>query len=204
MGFEGTVEARFVDVHRIGILHREFAHPEESALGPRLVSKLGLELVPGLGEFLIRAKFAGQVGKDLLVGHPQADITAPAILELEHLAAHFRPAPAAIPDFPGMEAGQTKFLGPAAIHLLANDLFDLLEHPLSQGQQGIDTRHQLAHETGTHQQLMAHRLGVGRVIAQGRYEDSRPEQGILLEYPEGYGLESWGENSRRSAHWPAG
>ena len=203
MNFEGAVEAGFIDVHRVGILHGEFTHPEQATLRARLVAKFCLELIPGLGQFLVGPQFAGEVGEDFFVGHPQAHLGPPTILELEHLAAHLRPTPAALPNFARVERGQPEFLGPGPVHLLANDSLDLVEHAMAQGKQRVDPRHQLAHEASANQQLVAHRLGVSGVIAQGGNEDFRPKQRIFLQQAGRMHRQRADDNSRRRAGWPA-
>ena len=54
------VEPRRVDVEGIAVLHDELAHAQQSRLGPRLVAKLGLDLVPDLRQLLVAAQFAAR------------------------------------------------------------------------------------------------------------------------------------------------
>ena len=67
------VQARLVDVERVGVLHQELAHTQQARLGARLVAKLGLDLVPDLRELFVAAQLVcGDLGHDLLVSHGEA------------------------------------------------------------------------------------------------------------------------------------
>ena len=182
MRLEGHVEALFVNVHGVGVLHGELTHPKQSALGSRLIPELALELVPDLGEFLVGAQFASEMRKDFLVGHAQTHLGPTTVFELKHLTAHLGPAPAALPDFARMQGGQAEFLGTDPVHLLADNSLDLVQNTMAQGKQRIDPRHELTHETCAHQEFMALRLGIGRVVTQGGNEGLRPAQWVLLRY----------------------
>ena len=94
----GDVEAGVVDVEGVGVLHDELADAKEAGFGAGLVAKLGLDLVPDLGELLIAAQFvAGDGGHDLFVGHAEAEVGAFAVLEAKHVFAHDGPAARLLP-----------------------------------------------------------------------------------------------------------
>ena len=71
-----------------------------------------------------------------------------------------------------MEGGQQELLTAGVVELLPDDLLDLVQHPQSQGQEGVHTRCQSADVAGPDQQLMAGHLGVGGRLAEG--SDQQP------------------------------
>jgi hypothetical protein len=100
-----------------------------------------------------------------------------AVSQPEHLVAHRLPAPRLLPEIGGMQRRKPELLCADAIHLGAHDRGDLLAHAKPEGQQRVDARHELANEAGPHQQLVAHRFGVGRIVAQGGNESLSPTHG---------------------------
>jgi hypothetical protein len=173
---EGAVEARLVQVERVGVLHHELAHAQQARLRARLVAELALELVPGLGELPVGAQLAGEMGEDLLVGHAQAQLGAAPVLQAEELLAHQLPAAAALPDLRRVQAGQLELLGPDGVHLLADHFADLAADALAQRQERVAPRHELADQARAHQELVARGLGVGRIVAQRGDEGLGPAQ----------------------------
>ena len=94
----GDVEAGFVDVEGVGVLHNELADAEKAGFGAWLVAELGLDLVPDLGELLVAAELvAGDGGHDLFVRHSEAEVGAFAVLEAKHVFAHDGPAAGLLP-----------------------------------------------------------------------------------------------------------
>jgi len=51
----GFVQAGFVDVEGIGVLHQELARPHDTEARPDLVAELGLDLVKGHRQLLVAA-----------------------------------------------------------------------------------------------------------------------------------------------------
>ena len=139
-----------------------------------------LELVPDLGKRLVGTKLCRVMGEDLLVGHPQGHVRVPTVLESKHLFADRVPAAGLLPDLLRMETGQPELLGPDPLHLLADDRLDLPQAPKGERRHRVATGHQLADVARPHEELVAHGLGVGGVVSQGRNEGARPAQGILL------------------------
>ena len=99
-------------------------------LRPRLIAKLGLNLIPDLRQLLVAAQFfARDIGHDLFVRHAQAQIGALAVFQAKHVVAHHRPASAGLPNLARMQRRQIELL-PNLVHLLADDAHDLVERPL--------------------------------------------------------------------------
>ena len=167
----GGVQAGLVHVERVGVLHEELAHAQETGFRPRFVAELGLDLIPDLGELFVAAQFAaGDGGHDLLVRHAEAEVAAEAVLQPEHVVAHHVPAAGFLPDLGRIQRGQVHLLPADGVHLLAHDLLDLEERALGQEQVAVDAGGKLAHVAGAQQQLMAGDLGFGGILAQGRDE----------------------------------
>ena len=98
---EGRIEAGLVEIERIGVLHREFAHSEQAALGSGLVTELGVHLVPDLRKRLVGGDFLGEVGEHLLLGHAEA-FSAPLRSVTRNISS---PMTSQRPDFFQREAG---------------------------------------------------------------------------------------------------
>ena len=134
----GLVEAGGVDIEGVGILHEELADAKEAGLGAGLVAKLGLNLVPDLGQLLVAAELvAGDGGHDLFVGHGEAEVGALAVLEAEHVLAHACPAAGFLPDLGWIDGGQEELLADG-VHLLADDGDDLVDAALAEREIGVD------------------------------------------------------------------
>ncbi len=166
VALEGAVQPLRVQVERVRILHGELAHAHESRLGARLVAKLGLDLVPDLGELLVAPQLARHRGEDLLRRHAQNQVGVPAVLQPEHLLADGIPATTAPPDLARVQRRESALLGAHGIHLVAYDGGDLVAHAHAQGQQRVDSRHELPNEAGAHQKLVADGFGIGGIVAK--------------------------------------
>ena len=74
-------EVLLVGVEAVGVLHGEFAHPDQSGAGPRLVAVLGLDLVEHDRELVAVEFGAHEVDDSLLVGHRQQHRLVVAVAE---------------------------------------------------------------------------------------------------------------------------
>ncbi len=167
----GNVKPGGIDVERVRILHDELPHPQQPGPGPRLIAKLGLNLIPDLRQLLVTAQlFARDLGHDFFFGHAQAEIGALAVFQAKQVVAHHRPAPAGLPKLARMQRWQVKFLADL-VHLLADDGDDLVERPVSQKKIGVNSGSQLANVTRPDQKFVAGDLGVRRSLAQRRNKE---------------------------------
>ncbi len=180
----GEIEAGFVDVEGVGVLHDELADAEEAGFGAGLVAEFGLDLVPDLGELLVAAEFfAGDVGHDLFVGHGEAEFSTFAVFEAEHVVAHDGPASAGFPDFFGVEGGEEELLADA-VHLLADDGDDFVDGAVTEEEVGVDACAQLADISGAQEEFVAGDFGVGGGFAEGGDEETGPAvHGQVLRFP---------------------
>ena len=82
-----------------------------------------------------------------------------------------RVAPGRLPELRGGEHGHEHLLPPDRVHLLADDLDDLLVHAPAERQERPHARAHLPDVAAAHEQLVRDRLGVGGRLAQGRDEE---------------------------------
>ena len=174
---ERRIEAGLVEIERIGVLHREFAHSEQAALGSGLVTELGVHLVPDLRKRLVGGDFLGEVGEHLLLGHAECVLGSLAVGDAEHLVAHDLPAARLLPEGGGVHRGQLELLTADGIHLLTDDLGDLAKDPPAQRQHRVMAGVQLADEATPDQQSVTRGFGIGGSIAKRGGVEVRPAHG---------------------------
>ena len=162
------LQGLFAHVEAVGVLHDELARAQHAALGARLVAFLGLDVVPHLRQLLVAVDLArGEPGDDLFVGHGEDHVGALAVLEAEHLAADGVEAAALLPDLCRLQDRHEHLLAADRVHLLADDLLDLLHHAPAGRQVHVDAGGELAHEAGADHQLVADGLRAGRILFHG-------------------------------------
>ena len=158
----------FAHVEAVRVLHDELARAQDAALGPRLVALLGLEVVPELRELLVAVDLPRrQPGDDLFVRHGERHVGALAVLEAEHLVADGVPAAALLPELRRLQHRHEHLLAADGVHLLADDLLDLLHDAPAGRQVHVDAGGELAHEAGADHELVAHGLRAGRILFDG-------------------------------------
>ena len=184
------LQALGVAVEGVGVLHDELARPQHRRARARLVALLRLEVVEDLRQVAVRAHDRRHVERDvLLVRHRQHELGAPAVLQLEQLRD--RVAAAALPQL-GRVQDRHQHLQPAdRVHLLADDLHDVLVHPPARRHPGPEPGAELADHARADEQLVRERLRVGGRLLLGREE--------VLGEP----CHAPGEPSRREARPPA-
>ena len=162
-----NVQARCVDVERIGVLHRELAHPQQTALWARLVAELGLDLIPDLRQLFVAAQQPARDGRHrFFVGHRETQGPAEAVFQAEKIVAHRVPAGRFFPDFGWIQGGQVKFLRADRIHFPAHDGRDLQQRPLRQEQVAVDSGGKLADVARAQKESVAGDFRFGRVLPQ--------------------------------------
>ena len=129
--FVAAVEAGFIQIKAVAVLHDELADAQEAGAGAGFVAEFGLDLVPGLRKLLVAVELiAGDVGHDLFMGHAEAEVCAFAILEAKHSVAHDGPAAGLAPEVGGMDGGEEEFLADA-VHFFADDGDDAVDGALA-------------------------------------------------------------------------
>ncbi len=125
-----------------------------------------MNLIPNLWKLFVRRELGGDRGEDLLVGHPENYLARLSVEEPEHLVAHDVETPGLPPYLGGMQRREEELLATDGVHLFLNDLADLAPRPIGQWQEGVDASHQLADECCPNEQLVAHGLRIGWVVAK--------------------------------------
>jgi hypothetical protein len=84
-----NIETGGIDVEGVGVLHHELPHAQQAGLWPRLIAKFRLNLIPDLRQLLVAAQlFAGDLGHNLFMCEPEAEIAAFAVFQAEKIFAH--------------------------------------------------------------------------------------------------------------------
>ncbi len=167
---ERAVEALFVAVERVRVLHHELADAQQAAARTLLVPLLRLEVVEDLREVAVRAELAHVERDRLLVRRGEHELPLRAVAQLhEHVEGVV--AAASLPELSRRQDRHRHLLSADRVHLLADDLHDLLVHAPAGGKVRPETGADLPDQPGPHEQLVRDGLGVGRVLAQRREEE---------------------------------
>ena len=175
----GLDETFLVKRKGVGVLHNEFAATNQAGTRTELVAILGLNLVQGNRQILVRGiQVLDQQSEHLLMGRRQQVIGLMAVLQAEDVVAVFLPAVGGLIRLAWQQAGEVHFLGVDGGHFLADDVLDLVQHVQPQRQPGPDAGGRLAQVAGTLQQLVGYHIGVGGVFAQRAQKHSRHTKSI--------------------------
>src|SRR5215217_4640653 len=139
------VEPPLVPVETVCVLHGEFASPDQARPRSRIVPELGLYLIHEPGQPLVRVHLArGKAGDYLLVGHRQDHLPVPAVAESDQLLSRRTVTAGSLPYTGRLYDGHRQLLPTRRIHLLSQNLLDLVDRPLCQRQIRKDPRRQLS------------------------------------------------------------
>ena len=163
------VQALLVAIEGVGVLHDELARAQQPRARARLVALLDLEVVEAERQLAVGAHHLCDVLRDrLLVRHRQHVLRALAVLELEQLGD---PVPAAaLPQLCGQHHRHQQLLAADRVHLLADDLHDVLVHAPAGRQERPQARADLADQARADHQLVRERLSVRGRLLLGRQE----------------------------------
>ena len=165
----GNVSTRLVLIKGIEILHDELAAAHESEARTNLVAILVLNLVQKERQLLVGAHLIAHERRDhLLVRRAETEFTAMAVLQAKHLLSEYAPTPRLLPDLRRLHDRHAQLLPARRIHLLADDLLDLLYRAPRQRQIRIDTARRLTDHSRAQHETMTRDLSVGRHLAQRR------------------------------------
>ena len=172
------VRAFGIDVEGVGVLHQELLRAHEAEARPDLVAELPLDLVDRDRQLAVGADDAlDEVGHHLLGRRRERVVVGAAILEAEHTGAHRLPAAGGLPELGGLEDRHYDLLGAGAVHLLADDALDLVQHAHSERQVGVEAAGGFLHESGADHELVRVDFGVARVLPERLYHQLRPFHG---------------------------
>ena len=167
-----ALQISLVCVETVGVLHREFARADQSRPRTRLVAVLGLNLIEHHRQLLVAVELgAHQVDDRLLVGHRQNHRLLVAVAETQQLRADRLVPPGLLPEVRRKHHRHQHLLPVDAVHLLADDRFNLSDDPLPRRQQRIDSRRHRADVAAANQKFVTDSLRVLRILL-----DPAPDQ----------------------------
>ena len=157
-----------VDVEGVGVLHHELTRPHDAEARSDLVAELGLDLIEVHRELAVALELAAcDVGDHFLVRGSETERPVVAVREAQQLGPELVPAPRFLPELRRLHHRHYELDRARAIHLLADDGFDLAQHAQPHRQPGIQARRQTPDESRPQHELVAHDLGIRRHVAQG-------------------------------------
>jgi hypothetical protein len=161
-----------VTVEGVGILHRELAAPHQAEARPPLVAELGLDVVEIFRQLLVAAQLlAGDVGHHLFAGGLQREVALVPVLEAQQLGAHLVPAAGLLPQLGRLHQRHQQFDRAGPVHLLADDVLDLADHPQAHRQVVVDAGAEPLDQARTHHQPVADHFRVGGRFLLGGDEE---------------------------------
>ncbi len=164
-----------VAVECVRILHHELARPQHAGPRPRLVALLDLEVIKGQWQLAIGLHSRRDVpGDDLLVGHREHHVGAPAVLELEQLLDLV--AARSTPRLGRVQDRHQHLLAADRIHLLAHDLHDPLVYAPAGRQPRPQSGADLPDQACADHQNVRQSLGVGWRLALSGEEVGRQQR----------------------------
>ena len=153
----------------VGVLHDELAAAHQAKAGTELIAELVLNVIQVNGQLLIGAQLVAHQGRDgLLVRGAQHKLATMTVVKAHELLAIGIDTAGLTPQLGIDHNGHHELLGAGGVHLVAHDVLDLTNRAPSERQIGIETGGLLADHTGTKQQTMACKLGVGRILFERR------------------------------------
>jgi hypothetical protein len=125
-------------------------------------------VVPELRQFPVRADLAGVERERLLVGEGQEELPPGPIGHVEELGNPV--APRRLPQLDRGQQWAEELLPADCVHLLADDLLHLAVDPPAEWEVRPQPGADLSDEPAPDEELVADRLRVGGILAQGRQE----------------------------------
>jgi hypothetical protein len=168
-------------VEGVRVFHDELAAAHEAGARAHLVAELRLDLIEVERQRAVARDVApDHVDDDLLVGRPDEEVGALAVLEAQELRSVPVPAPALLPQLRRHRGRQQHLLRARAVHLVADDVLHLLQHPPAQRQKGVHAGGDPADETAADHEHVAHDLSVRGALLQGGHERAGKTHGSGL------------------------
>ena len=189
-----------VAVEGIGVLHREFAPAHDAEARPAFVTELGLDVIPVDRQLAVALDLlARDVGDHLFRGRLDDEIAVMAIFDAQQLRAVLLPTTRFLPELGGLHHRHQQLDRPGAVHLLADDLFDLANRAQAHGHVVVNARGELFDHAGAQHEFLRHHFGVGgRFFERGNEElggfhRTRPRAGRAGEFASPESVTSCGK-----------
>ena len=167
----GAPRRRLVDIEGIGVLHQEFAPAHDAEARPLLVAELPLDMVEVLRQVAIGADRGTEDLRDhVLIGRAVEQFALVPVLDAQHFRTIGIVTPRLAPEIGELQRRHQQFDRPRPVHLLADDLRDLLQHAEAERQPGVDARGFLPDHAGAQHQPVRDDLGLFGIFAENRQE----------------------------------
>ena len=138
--FVRNVQARVVNVERIRVLHDELTPAQQPRAWPGFITVLGLDLVQVSRQILVRrVQVLDQQREDFFVGGSQKVVGLFTVLEAENTFTESFPPTGLFIRLSRQQRREVDFLRPCLVHFIANNSFDLVQHPQPQRQPRVDS-----------------------------------------------------------------
>ena len=157
-----------IGMEGVGVLHDELARTHHAEARPHLVAELELDLVEVDRQLAIAFDLAPRDIRDhLFVGGPEHEVALVAILQAQQLRAEFLPATRFLPELGRLDRRHQQLQRSGAVHLLADDGFDLAQRAQPERQPAVDPGRDAANHAGAQHQLVADDISLGRRLLDG-------------------------------------
>ena len=159
----------FVTGEAVGQTVKKLADSEQPCARPRLVPILRLEVVEHLREIAVRADLTRVERDRLLVRHREHEALVVPVGELEDLRVLVTAG--RLPELGRRQHRHQHLLGADGVHLLADDLDDLLVDAPAERQERPHAGAHLADVGAADEQLVTDRFRIGRILPERREEE---------------------------------
>ena len=145
-----------VTVKAVAVFHCELTDSDQACSGTGVVTPLCLNLENQQRKTLVGINYASsKVCTALFMSHCKTHVAVLAVFEAGHFAVNTVETACLLPDIAGVYHRHKNFLGSNALHLLANNGFNLLYRSEAKRQKGKDTGSILLNKTGSKQVFIA-------------------------------------------------
>ena len=191
------IQAGFIGVEAVGVLHNELAAAHERKTRAALVAELHLNLVEVLRQVFIAAKLVvHEIGHDFLVRGTKAELVVVAVGHAQKLGAVNVPAARTMPQLSGLHERHKNFLAAVGIHFLTHDGLDFANNAHAERQEGVQAGGFLANHARANEQLRRFDVGVRRVFLQrGSVDVAHAQNGLFANVCHGWFLFYVGSNA---------
>ena len=112
---------------------------------------------------------ARDIADHFLVCRAEAEIALVAVLDTQQFRAILFPARGFLPQLRWLHRRHQQFDGAAAVHFLADDVFNFAQHAQAERHPGVDAAGQAFDQAGPQHELVADDFGFGRSFLQSGY-----------------------------------
>ena len=174
----GEPRAGLIHVEGVRVLHQELAAAHHAEARALLVAELPLKMIKVLRQFAVTLDArAEDRGDHLLVGRAIEQLAFVAIGDAQHLGPVGVVAAGFAPEVGELQRRHQQLDGAGAVHLLADDLLDLLQHTEAERQPGVDAGRLLPDHPGAQHEPVREDLRLLRVVAEDRQEEAGQAHG---------------------------